>query len=53
MVDGRAMELESHNRFDPQKLAQLLVEIAQERSVEPIFKKVVEHAVEETAFVVF
>jgi transcriptional regulator with GAF, ATPase, and Fis domain len=41
----------SDQRFDPHIGVQLLLEIAQERSVEPILKKVVERAVENTEFV--
>jgi transcriptional regulator with GAF, ATPase, and Fis domain len=45
------MQPTSDQRFDPQIGVQLLLEIAQERSVEPILKKVVERAVENTEFV--
>jgi transcriptional regulator with GAF, ATPase, and Fis domain len=38
-------------RFDPLGSTQLLLEIARERSVEPILKRVVEYAVERTEFV--
>jgi transcriptional regulator with GAF, ATPase, and Fis domain len=41
----------SDNRFDPHSGVQLLLEIARERSVEPILKKIVEYAVERTEFV--
>ena len=39
------MEPTSDKRFDPHSGAQLLLEIAQEQSVEPILKKIVEYAV--------
>ncbi len=45
------MESTSDRRFDPHFGAQLLLEIAQERSVEPLLKKIVERAVERTEFV--
>jgi transcriptional regulator with GAF, ATPase, and Fis domain len=45
------MQPTSEKRFDPHIGVQLLLEIAQERSVEPILKKVVERAVEHTEFV--
>src|SRR4029453_11896119 len=45
------MEPKSDNRFDPLMATQLLLEIAQERSVEPILKKLVDFAVERTGFV--
>jgi transcriptional regulator with GAF, ATPase, and Fis domain len=45
------MEPTSDRRFDPHFGAQLLLEIAQERSVEPLLKKIVESAVERTEFV--
>jgi hypothetical protein len=45
------MEPTSDRRFDPHFGAQLLLEIAQERSVEPLLKKIVERAVERTEFV--
>jgi transcriptional regulator with GAF, ATPase, and Fis domain len=45
------MEPTSDRRFDPYFGAQLLLEIAQERSVEPLLKKIVERAVERTEFV--
>jgi PAS domain S-box-containing protein len=48
-----AMEPTSDKRFDPHLAAQLLLDIAQERSLEPILKKFVERVVEETGFVVF
>lgn len=38
-------------RFDPHLGVQLLLEIARERSVEPILKRIVEYAVESTEFV--
>jgi len=41
----------SDTRFDPHSGVQLLLEIARERSVEPILKKIVEYAVERTEFV--
>src|ERR1051325_1208079 len=41
----------SDRRFDPHFGTQLLLEIAQERSVEPLLKKIVERAVERTEFV--
>ena len=40
------MESASDKRFDPLLATQLLLEIAQERSVEPILKKLVDFAVE-------
>ena len=46
------MESASDRRFDPHFGVQLLLEIAQERSVEPILKKVVTSAVEHTEFVI-
>jgi len=46
------MEPTSDQRFDPHFGVQLLLEIAQERSVDPILKKVVERAVEHTEFVI-
>ena len=46
-----AVDPTSDRRFDPHFGAQLLLEIAQERSVEPLLKKVVERAVERTEFV--
>jgi hypothetical protein len=45
------MDPTSDRRFDPHFGAQLLLEIAQERSVEPLLKKIVERAVERTEFV--
>ena len=45
------MEPASDRRFDPHFGAQLLLEIAQERSVEPLLKRIVERAVERTEFV--
>jgi transcriptional regulator with GAF, ATPase, and Fis domain len=45
------MEPTSDRRFDPHFGTQLLLEIAQERSVEPLLKKIVERAVERTEFV--
>jgi transcriptional regulator with GAF, ATPase, and Fis domain len=45
------MEPTSDRRFDPHFGTQLLLEIAQERSVEPLLKKIVERAVEHTEFV--
>src|ERR1035437_1014393 len=45
------MDPTSDRRFDPHFGAQLLLEIAQERSVEPLLKKIVESAVERTEFV--
>ena len=45
------MELASDRRFDTHFGVQLLLEIAQERSVGPILKKVVERAVDHTEFV--
>src|SRR5512135_2391452 len=45
------MEPTSDKRFDPHIGVQLLLDIAQERSVEPILKKIVECAVERTQFV--
>jgi len=45
------MESASDKRFDPLMATQLLLEIAQERSVEPILKKLVDFAVERTGFV--
>jgi transcriptional regulator with GAF, ATPase, and Fis domain len=45
------MEPTSDRRFDPHFGAQLLLEIAQERSVEPLLKRIVERAVEHTEFV--
>ena len=45
------MDPTSDKRFDPHFGAQLLLEIAQERSVEPLLKKIVERAVERTEFV--
>jgi len=44
------MESASDKRFDPLMATQLLLEIAQERSVEPILKKLVDFTVERTAF---
>jgi transcriptional regulator with GAF, ATPase, and Fis domain len=46
------MEPVSDRRFDPHFGVQLLLEIAQERSVGPILKRVVERAVEHTEFVI-
>ena len=46
------MEPTSDRRFDPVVATQLVLEIAQERSVEPILKKLVDYAVERTQFVV-
>ncbi len=40
----------SDTRFDPLMATQLLLEIAQERSVEPILKKLVDFSVERTGF---
>ena len=40
------MEPTSDKRFDPLLATQLLLEIAQERSVEPILQKLVDFAVE-------
>jgi len=45
------MEPTSDQRFDPNFGTKLLLEIAQERSVEPLLKKIVERAVERTEFV--
>jgi transcriptional regulator with GAF, ATPase, and Fis domain len=45
------VEATSDRRFDPHFGTQLLLEIAQERSVEPLLKKIVERAVEHTEFV--
>jgi Transcriptional regulator containing GAF, AAA-type ATPase, and DNA binding domains len=45
------MESTSDNRFDPNLGVQLLLDMAQERSVEPLLKKIVECAVERTQFV--
>jgi transcriptional regulator with GAF, ATPase, and Fis domain len=44
------MESASDKRFDPHLATQLLLEIAQERSVDPILKKLVGFAVERTGF---
>src|SRR5690348_9202787 len=44
------MEQASDKRFDPLLATQLLLEIAQERSVEPILKKLVDFSVERTGF---
>ncbi len=44
------MEPTSDKRFDPLLATQLLLEIAEERSVEPILRKLVDFAVERTAF---
>lgn len=44
------MEPVSDKRFDPLLATQLLLEIAQERSVEPILKKLVDFSVERTGF---
>jgi transcriptional regulator with GAF, ATPase, and Fis domain len=41
----------SDARFDPHFGAQLLLEVAQERSVEPLLKRIVDRAVERTEFV--
>ena len=41
----------SDRRFDPHSGVQLLLEIARERMVEPILKKIAEYAVERTEFV--
>src|SRR5271166_1021947 len=41
----------SDTRFDPHRAAQLLLEPAQERSLEPILKKIVEHGAERTEYV--
>lgn len=49
--NGMVMEPTSDRRFDPLLGVQLLLEIAQERSVEPILKKIVENAVESAQFV--
>jgi transcriptional regulator with GAF, ATPase, and Fis domain len=46
------MEPTSDRRFDPHLAAQFLLEIAQEQSVEPVLKKIVEHGAERTEFVV-
>jgi len=45
------METTSDRRFDSNFGAQLLLEIAQERSVEPLLQRIVERAVERTEFV--
>src|SRR5512138_2800932 len=45
------MEPNSDRRFDPHLAAQLLMEIAQEHSLEPILKKIVEHGAERTEYV--
>jgi transcriptional regulator with GAF, ATPase, and Fis domain len=45
------MESTSDNRFDPNLGVQLLLDMAQERSVEPLLKKIVDCAVERTEFV--
>ena len=44
------MESASDKRFDPLMATQLLLEIAQERSVGPILKKLVDFSVERTGF---
>jgi len=44
------METVSDRRFDPLFGTQLLLELAQERSVGPILKKIVDRAVEQTQF---
>jgi transcriptional regulator with GAF, ATPase, and Fis domain len=44
------MEPASDRRFDPLMATQLLLEIAQERSVQPILKKLVDFSVERTGF---
>lgn len=46
------MEPTSDRRFDPHFGVQLLLEIARERSVDPILKKLVESGVEHTEFVI-
>jgi len=43
-----AMEPTGDNRFDPDRAAQFLLEIAQERSFESVLKKIIERVVEET-----
>jgi transcriptional regulator with GAF, ATPase, and Fis domain len=45
------MESTSDKRFDPNLGVQLLLEMAQERSMEPILKKIVDRAVDHTQFV--
>src|SRR5678816_3916600 len=45
------MEPTSDKRFDPHRAAQLLLEIAQEHSLEPILRKIVEHGAERTEYV--
>jgi transcriptional regulator with GAF, ATPase, and Fis domain len=45
------MEPASDKRFDPLMATQLLLDIAQEHSLEPILRKLVDFAVERTAFV--
>lgn len=45
------MEPNSDRRFDPHLAAQLLLELAQEHSLEPILRKIVEHGAERTEFV--
>src|SRR5213075_3016098 len=47
----RQMESTSDKRFDPNLGVQLLLEMAQERSMEPILKKIVDRAVDHTQFV--
>src|SRR6478736_6394976 len=44
------MESASDKRFDPLLATQLLLEIAQERSVEPILKQLVDFSVESAGF---
>src|ERR1041384_1623861 len=44
------MEHASDRRFDPNVGVQLLLEMAQERSLEPILKKIVDRAVDHTQF---
>ena len=41
----------SDTRFDPHLAAQLLLDIAQEKSLQPLLRKLVDFAVERTAFV--
>jgi len=45
------MEPTSDRRFDSHRAARLLLEIAQELSLGPVLRKIVEHAVEDTEFV--
>lgn len=52
LLNYPTMEAASDRRFDPLRATQLLLEIAQERTVEPILNRIVEYAVDQAEFLV-